>query len=485
MDFTELYRQSASLVAFSPGAHFILTAIEDRIIVRRTDTFQITRTWLIDSSPSATQAAFSSKANPTKQKSQPPNGSNVNPDAWITHIGWSCDSEYILAACAKRGVVHLLKLREEDWSGRIDSGAEGLVKAEWAPDGRTVLCFSDWGLRVSLWSISTGTASYIQFPIYPDKGYSFRSDGRYFVLAERHKSKDTLGVYDATQSFKLVRHFPLPTSSIASLALSPNGNYVAIWEGSLDYKLHVLTLTGNLLTTFSPLPDPGFGIKNVAWHPTGTFLAVGGWDDKVHILESLSWSDVTALEQCTRISASVNTWREPAKWLEATEGRGFLSYDRLQGPQILTTLRSDPTKLNPKSGVSQMDWNLTGSLLLLRYENIPHAVYLYDFPSPGDHFAPRLRTVLLHSQPVLRARWNPVRKGSLALCCGNQSLYIWSDEWQGESGAEEEMAECIGVPAKKFETKDIMWAPDGKGVILMGRDNFCCAFEVLEDEEAP
>jgi hypothetical protein len=28
-------------------------------------------------------------------------------------------------------------------------------------------------------------------------------------------------------------------------------------------------------------------------------------------------------------------------------------------------------------------------------------------------------------------------------------VYIWSDEWQGESGEEEEMAECIGVPASK------------------------------------
>lgn len=82
-------------------------------------------------------------------------------------------------------------------------------------------------------------------------------------------------------------------------------------------------------------------------------------------------------------------------------------------------------------------------------ENVPNAVFLFDFPSARETFIPKLRTVLLHSQPVLRARWNPVRKGSLCLCCGIQSVYIWSDEWQGESGEEEEMAECIGVPASK------------------------------------
>ncbi len=37
------------------------------------------------------------------------------------------------------------------------------------------------------------------------KGHAFRQDGRYFILAERHKSKDTIGVYDATNSFSLAR----------------------------------------------------------------------------------------------------------------------------------------------------------------------------------------------------------------------------------------------------------------------------------------
>ncbi len=91
-----------------------------------------------------------------------------------------------------------------------------------------------------------------------------------------------------------------------------------------------------------------------------------------------------------------------------------------------------------------------GSIIITDFaENIPTAVFLFDFPSPRETTIPRLRTVLLHSQSVLHARWNPVRKGSLCLCCGIQSVYIWSDEWQGEGGEEEEMAECIGVPASQ------------------------------------
>lgn len=40
-------------------------------------------------------------------------------------------------------------------------------------------------------------------------------------------------------------------------------------------------MAGTVLATFSPTPDPGFGVRHVAWHPSGNFLAVSGWDDKV------------------------------------------------------------------------------------------------------------------------------------------------------------------------------------------------------------
>lgn len=466
-----------ALVAFSPGAHFILTAVQDRIIVRRTDNFQITRTWLVDASPSPPQAALSVLK--SKQKASSSSSATPQIDSWITHAGWSSDSEYILAACTKRGVVHLLKLRDEEWRGRIDSGAEGLVKAEWAPDGRTVVCFSEWGLRVSMWSLTTGSATYIQFPTHIDRGYAFRSDGRYFVLAERHKSKDTIGVYEASAAYKLVRHFPLPTSFVSSLALSPTGNHIAVWEGPLEYKLYILTLAGEILASFSPESDPGFGIRTVSWHPSGLFLVVGGYDDKIYVLDSLSWSPVATLELSARIPPSVAVWREPSKWMETTEGRGFLSYERLQGTHSINITRADPTKPNPKRGTVQLEWNTTGSLLMARFENITSAVHIFDFPSSQAQFSPRLRSVLLHARPILHGRWNPVRKGSLALCTRGQSVYTWSDEWVGEGG-EEEMAECIGIPAKNFETRDLKWAPDGKGIVLLGREQFCCAFEVEE-----
>ena len=256
MDFTQAYKQSNFLVEFSKGAQWILTAVDDRLIVRRADSFLIERTWLVES-------------------------------ASITHIGWSWDSEYVFGANSKQGVVNVFKITDEAWNARVLAGAEGLARAEWAPDGRSILCFSEWGvgqcmslaylyniqrsqLRVTIWSLTTGSATYIQFPIHPDKGeqitctefrlpnesqgYCYRADGRYFILAERHKSKDTIGVYDASGAYEVVKvsarlllprgtgtkpsqHFSVPTSCLASISLAPTGNYLAVWEGSLEVSV--------------------------------------------------------------------------------------------------------------------------------------------------------------------------------------------------------------------------------------------------------
>lgn len=141
MDFTEIYKQSSGLVASSPhDAQYILTAVENRLIIRRSDTFQITHTWTVEDKLAA---------GATGQKGTSTVSNDVGGDPAITGIGWSFDSRYILACSAGRGAVNVFSLLDEDWTARIQGGVEGIVKAEWAPDGRSVVCFSDWGVRVS------------------------------------------------------------------------------------------------------------------------------------------------------------------------------------------------------------------------------------------------------------------------------------------------------------------------------------------------
>ncbi|CAE6521334.1 unnamed protein product [Rhizoctonia solani] len=360
---------------------------------------------------------------------------------------------------------------DPQWNARVEAGAEGLARAEWAPDGRSIICFSEWGLRVTVWSLLDGTATYIQFPKHTDRGYTFRKDGRYFVLAERHKSRDTIGVYDARDGYKITRHFQSPTQSLAAMSLSPNGRHLAVWEGPLEYKLSILNLAGTVLRTFTPDPDPGLGIRSAAWHPSGAFLAVGGWDDKVHILSSLSWTVVVTFELNARVPLGVKVWKEPANWLTKGPEGSFAEYDRGVGITALTITRRDGAKGLPKTGAAQIEWNLTGTMLFVRYESTSTALHIYNFPAPDEPFKPSLKTVLLHATPISRASWNPVRAESLAISCSRPAVYMWTsnNEWVNDNVGEieDEGAECIGVPGQEMAIRDVRWAPDGRGILLV------------------
>lgn len=107
---------------------------------------------------------------------------------------------------------------------------------------------------------------------------------------------------------------------------------------------------------------------------------------------------------------------------------------------------------------------MCGTLITKPVENAPAVVHIYEFPYTLSKeinlnltAVPRLRSLLIQRQPVVQASWNPVRKGVLALCTGGSSIYTWSDEWAGEDGEEEEeMAECIGIPASGFQSYSLM-----------------------------
>ncbi|KZT57092.1 YVTN repeat-like/Quino protein amine dehydrogenase, partial [Calocera cornea HHB12733] len=494
MDFTDLYKHASQLCAFSPSGSQILTATYDRLIIRLASTLQITRTWEIDPAPSASTNILKGKSSTTTRSN--PTTVTATKTGGITGIGWSTDEEYVLACLAGRGIVEVRSAKEvedeELWEAKIQAGIEGLVRSEWAPDGRSILCWSEWGLRLTVHSLTTGQSTVIPQPTYPDRGYAFSRDGRWLALATRKGGKDFLNVHDALEKYTLVRQSPLPTSSIGDLSLSPDGLYVAVWESILDYKLYILTLDGRLQATFTPsgpYADAGLGVRCVSWHPNSGFLAVGGWDDKLHILAKLAdWKSVATVEMSVKLGADsgVNVWREPASWLEATMHRGFVQYSPAHLPLTLPSVRPDPARVPLRSGAAQLEFSPCGRYLFGRSDATPTALHIFSFPPPTLPFFPQLHSVLMHEARVFTARWKPWPEAGgyrlAAGCEGKGAVYLWSDEneWEGEEGEDvrQGMADCCSVPAKKFELKEIAWSPDGNGMLLFDKDTFCCAFEV-------
>lgn len=141
MDFTEVYRARAAV--FSPDGRYVLATSDSRVVVRQADTFQTTHTWQIGSGTAAASSG-SSVAGTSRAGASGRAITTLEPP----QCEWSCDSRYILAADCKctPPQVQVFDIDDKDWSASIQIGIEGLTRAIWAPDGRTILCFSEWAV---------------------------------------------------------------------------------------------------------------------------------------------------------------------------------------------------------------------------------------------------------------------------------------------------------------------------------------------------
>nr|XP_018265096.1 uncharacterized protein I303_03279 [Kwoniella dejecticola CBS 10117]OBR87254.1 hypothetical protein I303_03279 [Kwoniella dejecticola CBS 10117] len=496
-DFSQLYH--ASLVAYSPGTTFLATVFQNRIIIRSTSTLQIVRTWSC-SHTASTSIASSSKASEGHVK--------------IDSVEWSEDGLYILAfsASAKTAWVFGLASEGDGQSGEMakigGEGIEGMIKVEWGRSGKMILAWADHGLKLSIFDLSTGITRVIQNPKSHHQCHTYSPDNRYMAIVEKHLGKEYIGIYDVLDNYHLARHFQLSTTDVQGISWSPDGKYLAAWDSAVSYSVYVHSPIGPLLShfshsspTFSPTlttEDPGLGIRTVTWSPGGRWLAMGGWDGKVRILESEGWRCIAVVSCASKITDKDTVWKEPQDWVKDTRGHGIIQFDRVSIPTAIPTLRPDMSKPNPSVGISEISFDKDGALFVVRSESSPNALYIYSFLKTPTSEAPSisLLATLVLSYPVKDIMWCPGKTGrKLAVTAKSGAIYLWNEEgvWEEEDisnggnqnqhqsqGAESRggMMEGVGIPSRSdFVAADLCWAPDGTSLVMQDRSQFCIMYD--------
>lgn len=203
-------------------------------------------------------------------------------------------------------------------------------------------------LRVTVWPLTSTVVKPLQIALpklSPSAGYAFSPDQRHLAFISRHPttSRDHLGIYDAL-SWKCVRQFTVastPTGAtpddladVTDVSWSPCGRYLALVDASVfGLRVEFRTPTGVRLGRFprtrtAPTEAPrsrpagvrlqsssqqqpasaegnaGLGVRTLAWRPQGDYLAIGGWDGKVRIVNDLSWTSVCELDLHEKRAAS-------------------------------------------------------------------------------------------------------------------------------------------------------------------------------------
>ena len=119
---------------------------------------------------------------------------------FVTQIDWSPDSNFILVSIAKRAMVFVKSLNDQDWNCKIDQGLAGLTFARWAPDSRFVLTVSEFNLRLSVWSLADKSSQFIRNPKHADRGVAFSKNGKTMALIQKTEDqKDIVVLYDLSQ----------------------------------------------------------------------------------------------------------------------------------------------------------------------------------------------------------------------------------------------------------------------------------------------
>lgn len=442
MNFSDIFKQSGQHCTFSPDGLYLATAVQHRLVIRNLSSLQI----------SQFQQCMDT----------------------IQYLEWSPDSKYIVCGLYKRSIVQIWSIENPDWTCKIDEGSAGLTSIVWSPDSRHIFTIAEFHLRITIWSLISKSVSYMKYPKSCSCNLDFSPDGKYVAIAERRNSIDYISIFDCV-SWQLVKHFKTNTDDLDGIKWAPKWHVICAWESCLKYKVLLYSLDGREIGSYSAY-DLALGIKSISWSPTGQLLAIGSYDEKLRILNHVTWRLVAELthpattqqlvykEVCLRPQLTGDTSNIASNVRSSSRYEAFGPHQ--QPSTLIPVLKPDMDRANPRIGVGSVAFSACSNYLYTRNDNMPTAVWVWSLHKLS------LMSVLLHESQVRCAVWHPSRP-RLAICTGGSSIYFWTIDG----------SMVVQVPGQNgFNALDLKWAPDGGCLAVLSKDCMCLCY--VNDEES-
>lgn len=172
----------------------------------------------------------------------------------IDKIEVSPDSCYILCALLSRTVIQVFSLEDKDWKCRINEGVAGIIDAYWTPDSRNVVAESDFGIQLSLWSLTDSNSVIVNLPKPPYTSFSkttaFSDCGRFFAVVHRIDLQDQMGVYSVSSQTSLgmgeISKFRARSNDVAAVYWVPAGTHIVTLDSPLTFRFSAYTPMGEV-----------------------------------------------------------------------------------------------------------------------------------------------------------------------------------------------------------------------------------------------
>lgn len=199
---------------------------------------------------------------------------------------WLC-SRILLAG---DDTIRVYDVNDPKWCARIERASGNLGRIADVAFGHTaneVLVFSDFGVKLTIWSLITRRGVEIRDPKYSVHCYTYRARTGHMAILTRPHAQDILMLL-SPEEYGLLKIVELPTVDAQEISWSRDGQWLAVRDtASSGHKLFIYTADGHLFKTYSTeenITGIGLGISHLEWSSSNGQLAFGDYNDKVTIL---------------------------------------------------------------------------------------------------------------------------------------------------------------------------------------------------------
>ena len=190
---------------------------------------------------------------------------------------------------ADNDVVRVYDVDDPKWHSTIDKASSNFARVAEVAFGYTadeVFVFSDFGVKLTIWSLLTSRGVEIRDPKYAVKCYHHRPGTGHLAILTRPAAQDVLMLLEPG-SHALVKTVEMLTIDAQEVTWSSDGNWLAIRDAeSSGYKVLIYTADGHLYKIISSSVndlDLTLGVRCMQWNSIiGTF-AVGDNNDGITI----------------------------------------------------------------------------------------------------------------------------------------------------------------------------------------------------------
>ena len=229
---------------------------------------------------------------------------------------WSESSNRILIASADN--IRVFSATDALFAANITHPTSGTTKIAFVCFGAMddeICVFSEFGLKLSIFSLSTSKSVDIHSPKFYNpgvagRGISYRPGTSNLALLTRSGGKDIISIH-MRDTLEVKRSWYPDTIDIQGLSWSPDGRWLATWESAAQgHKLLVYTADGHLYKTWhgpTPMSEDekdlslGAGIKMFDWNKMGSYVAIGDYSRRITILSAPMFMEATSLLHTTAL----------------------------------------------------------------------------------------------------------------------------------------------------------------------------------------